>query len=159
MIRDKQPETEEQIIHFLLVEDDEIDAEAVIRAFRHRHPPDRFVHVRDGVEAFYALRGEQGYRRIPYPFVILLDLNLPRMNGLEFLQQLRQDSELRHSIVFILTTSNRAEDVRAAYQEQVAGYILKATAGQNFTNLVDLLDMYWRVIEFPPAWHARPASS
>jgi DNA-binding NarL/FixJ family response regulator len=76
------------------------------------------------------------------------------MNGLEFLHQLRQDAELRHSVVFILTTSNRAEDVRAAYEEQIAGYILKATAGQNFTNLVQLLDIYRRVVEFPPVLRA-----
>jgi CheY-like chemotaxis protein len=106
--------------------------------------------VPDGIEALKALRGTDGYEPLPRPYMILLDLNLPRMNGLEFLQTLRQDDHLKRSIVFVLTTSDRHEDMVAAYDKQVAGYFLKSRAGEDFMNVVDMLDAYWRVVEFPP---------
>ncbi len=138
-----------QNVHMLLVEDDEVDAEAVVRAFRKQKIGNPFTIVPDGIEAFNALRGDGGYRRVPRPYLILLDINMPRMNGVEFLQELRQDVELKQSIVFVITTSNRDEDVVAAYNEQVAGYILKSRVGEDFINLITMLDMYWRIVEFP----------
>ena len=72
------------------------------------------------------------------------------MNGIEFLQQLRTDTALRRSIVFVLTTSNREEDRLAAYNEQIAGYVLKSSAGEDFRNIITLLDFYYGVVEFPP---------
>jgi CheY-like chemotaxis protein len=138
-----------QIVHMLLVEDDEVDAEAVVRAFRKQKISNPFTIVPDGIEAFNALRGEGGYARITRPYLILLDINMPRMNGVEFLQELRQDVELRQSIVFVITTSSRDEDVLAAYNEQIAGYILKSIVGEDFTNLITMLEMYWRIVEFP----------
>lgn len=138
-----------QTIHILLVEDDEVDAEAVVRAFRKQKIANPFTIVPDGIEAFNALRGEGGQQRLPRPYLILLDINMPRMNGVEFLQTLRQDEELKQSIVFVITTSNRDEDVVAAYNEQIAGYILKSRVGEDFVNLIAMLDMYWRIVEFP----------
>jgi CheY-like chemotaxis protein len=136
-------------VHILLVEDDEVDAEAILRGFRSQRLVNPFTIVPDGIEAFNALRGEGGHARLPRPYMILLDINMPRMNGIEFLQALRQDPELKQSIVFVLTTSNRDEDIMAAYNEQIAGYLLKARAGRDFVDLVSLLDAYWRVVEFP----------
>ncbi len=138
-----------QSIQLLLVEDDEVDAEAVVRAFRKQKIGNSFTIVPDGIEALHALRGEGGYARVPRPYLILLDINMPRMNGLEFLQELRQDVELRQSVVFVITTSSRDEDVVAAYNEQIAGYILKSRVGEDFINLITMLDMYWRIVEFP----------
>lgn len=138
-----------QSVHILLVEDDEIDAEAVVRAFKKQRIANNCTIVSDGVEAMKVLRGEGGYPRIPRPYLILLDINMPRMNGLEFLQRLRQDPELKRSIVFMLTTSQRDEDIMAAYNEQIAGYILKSKAGEHFVDLINMLDSYWRVVEFP----------
>jgi DNA-binding NarL/FixJ family response regulator len=71
------------------------------------------------------------------------------MNGLQFIQALRADADLRHSIAFILTTSKREEDKMAAYDLNVAGYIVKETAGQDFLNLANLVDSYWRIVEIP----------
>jgi CheY-like chemotaxis protein len=139
-----------QSFHILLVEDDDVDAEVVIRAFRRKQISNPFTIVPNGIEALNALRGEGGRPRIPRPFVILLDINMPRMNGLEFLHTLRQDPELRRSIVFILTTSNSDEDKVAAYNEQIAGYLLKANAGEDFMNVIRLLDSYQCAVEFPP---------
>src|SRR4051794_22973039 len=98
-----------QPVHILLVEDDYIDAENIIRFFQHHHVTNPYTHVIDGVDALNVLRGEGGYARLPRPYLILLDINMPRMNGLEFLQALRRDPELKRSVVFVLTTSTRDE--------------------------------------------------
>lgn len=137
-------------VHLLLIEDDQVDAEAIQRALRQQRIANPFIVVPDGVEALKALRGEDGYDPVPRPYLILLDLNMPRMNGIEFLQAIRQDPELQRSIVFVLTTSDREEDKLAAYEEHVAGYILKSRAGEDFLEVVKLLRTYWRIVEFPP---------
>ena len=137
-------------VHILLVEDDEVDAEAIQRAFRQQRIANPFTVLPDGVEALRALRGEEGATAIPRPYIVLLDINMPRMNGIEFLQALREDPDLQRSIVFVLTTSNRDEDKMAAYNGHVAGYILKSRAGEDFLEVIKLLRSYWRIIEFPP---------
>ena len=82
-------------VHILLVEDDEIDAEAVVRAFRRQKIANPLTIVQDGIEALNALRGEGGHKKLLSPYIILLDINLPRMNGIEFLQALRTDPVLK----------------------------------------------------------------
>ena len=136
-------------VHVLLVDDDEVDAEAVVRAFRKLNIANPITIVSNGHEALNALRGEGGYEPIPSPYIVLLDINMPRMNGLEFLQVLRQDPDLKRSIVFILTTSSNDEDILAAYEAHVAGYILKTRAGEQFLELPQMMQRYWRVVEFP----------
>lgn len=140
----------DQPVHILLVEDDEVDAEAIVRAFRKQKIQHPITIVPDGFEALNVLRGEAGHSLLPSPYLILLDLNMPRMNGIEFLHILRQDPELCCSIVFVLTTSDSNKDKLAAYNAQIAGYLLKQQAGENFVNLMDMLNVYWRIIEFPP---------
>jgi CheY-like chemotaxis protein len=136
-----------QIIHILLVEDDEIDAENVMRAFKRQKIANPLTHVRDGVEALSALRGEGGYASLPRPYIILLDINMPRMNGIEFLTAIRQDDELQRSVVFVITTSSQDEDKMAAYNKQIAGYILKTRAGDDFMGVLTLLNNYQIVVE------------
>ena len=138
-----------QHIHILLVEDDEIDAEAIMRGFYAQKIANPFTLVSDGIEALAVLRGENGQPRLPRPYMILLDINMPRMNGLEFLEVVRSDPELAQSVVFVLTTSNRDEDMMNAYNHQIAGYLLKSRAGKDFVDLIALLDSYWRIVEFP----------
>jgi len=138
------------IINILLVEDDEVDAEAVVRAFRRQKIANPLTIVRDGLEALEALRGEAGHPKLSYPYIILLDINMPRMNGIEFLQALRNDTGLKQSVVFVLTTSNRDEDKMSAYDQQVAGYLLKSRTGTDFDDLISLLSYYQEVVEFPP---------
>jgi CheY-like chemotaxis protein len=95
------------------------------------------------------LKGINGKERAPSPLLLLVDLNLPRMNGLQLVQALRADEDLRHSIAFILSTSKREEDRMAAYDLNVAGYIVKETAGYDPHSLVDLVDSYRRIVELP----------
>ena len=136
-------------VNILLVEDHAIDAEAIERAFRDARIANPIYVARDGVEALAALRGD-GAKPIPRPYLILLDLNMPRMNGIEFLRELREDEQLKSSIVFVLTSSDDDRDKSAAYKRQIAGYMVKSRAGEDFMDLIKLLDHYWRVIEFPP---------
>ena len=134
----------------LLVEDDEIEAEAIRRSFRKYHLPNTITVAPDGLAALELLHGTAMGGSAYHPNLILLDLNMPRMSGLEFLDMLRQDPLLRRNIVFVLTTSNREEDKVAAYDRQVAGYLVKSHLGDDFVRLTQLLDTYWQVIEFPP---------
>lgn len=134
----------------LLVDDDPIDVEAIERAFRRAKIANPIVSVSDGLEAIQKLRGSGSGAPLERPYLVLLDLNMPRMNGIEFLEELRSDPQLRDSVVFVLTTSDDDRDKVAAYDKQVAGYIVKTKVGEDFIRLTSLLDHYWRVIELPP---------
>jgi len=133
-------------VSILLVDDDIVDAEAITRAVRREKILNNIVHVSNGLEAIDALRDSTIIGR---PRFVLLDLNMPRMNGIEFLKYIREDSELRQEIVFVLTTSDLDEDKVAAYGSNVAGYILKDKVGEDFEKLLGLIDSFWRIVEFP----------
>lgn len=142
--------TDSSTVTILLVEDDQIDAEAIQRAFRRAKIVNPLVVLSDGLQALSCLRGEGPTPPPPRPYLILLDLNMPRMNGIEFLDALRKDPSLHDSIVFVLTTSDDDRDKLAAYEQHVAGYMVKARAGEDFMKLIGMLDHYWRVVELPP---------
>jgi len=136
-------------LNILLVEDDDGDAKAVERAFRNSAIANPILRAIDGIEALEMIRGDNGKIKPPQPYLLLVDLNMPRMGGIALVRALREDASLRHAVVFMLTTSKREEDKIAAYNLNVAGYILKETAGQDFLNLVRLMDCYWRIVELP----------
>jgi CheY-like chemotaxis protein len=137
-------------VQILLVDDNDVDVEAVQRAFARHRIANPIAVARDGLDALDVLRGTAGRPALPRPFLILLDLSMPRMNGVEFLDVLRADPLLRDTIVFVLTTSSSDEDKVASYHHNVAGYIVKSEVGEGFVRLVTLLDHYWRIVEFPP---------
>ena len=139
----------EETPHILLVEDDDIDAEAIERLFQKQNAAYSLHRASDGVEALRCLRGEQGREKLPRPYLILLDLNLPKLNGIEFLEEIRKDGELRDSIVFVLTTSDLDRDKVAAYEKNVAGYLVKSRIGDASIGIVTLLEHYRRLVEFP----------
>jgi CheY-like chemotaxis protein len=136
-------------LHVILVEDDEIDAEAIERAFKALGVAIKTSRFVDGRAAIDALRGPWGKQLQNEPHLILLDLNMPRMNGLAFLDELRNEPVLRRSIVFALTGSDQDEDKAAAYDRRVAGYLVKSTLGHDYSALRELLDVYYQAIEFP----------
>ena len=105
--------------------------------------------VHDGLEALAVLRGDEGPAPVNRPNIIVLDLNMPRMSGIEFLDQLRADPALHDLIVFVLTTSDAPRDKREAYQRNVAGYLVKSISGQGFAETVDMLGRFVRLVDLP----------
>ncbi len=136
-------------VNILLVDDDKVDRMAVRRSFRELKIANPVIEASNGIEALERLRGENGYEQVPSPCLILLDLNMPRMGGIEFLEVLRSDPALRRMVVFVMTTSAAEEDRMQAYDKNVAGYILKQRLGQDFIELIGMLELYWRVVQFP----------
>ena len=136
-------------INILLAEDDEVDVMAVKRAFQTMKIANPLFVVNDGIEALEILRGTNGRTRLPRPFIILLDLNMPRMGGLEFLDELRKDPELHSSVVFVMTTSADEQDRISAYEKNIAGYVLKHSVAHSFMDAISMLEHYWRVVELP----------
>jgi len=139
----------ERAVTILLVDDDKVDAMAVKRSFRHLQIANPLIMAHNGIEALEQLRGQNGHEKLAPPYLILLDLNMPRMDGIEFLGELRSDPLLRHTLVFVMTTSAAAEDRTRAYEKNVAGYLLKHRAGDSFLDSMSMLKNYWRMIEFP----------
>ena len=136
-------------IRILLVEDDDGDAKAVERTFLKARIANPIVRALDGFEAMEILKGTDQQPRLEPPYLLLVDLNMPRMNGIQLATAIREDPELHDTIIFMLTTSNRAEDKQAAYSLNVTGYILKEKAGEDFLKLFSLVDSYWRIVEMP----------
>ncbi|MDC0659708.1 response regulator [Leisingera sp. SS27] len=140
-------------LNILLVDDDDGDAKAVRRAFRKANIANHITRAVDGIDALGILRGSSGKTRLSPPYVILADINMPRMNGIDLVSELRNDPLLHNAVVFFLTTSNDQQDITAAYNLNAAGYIAKETAGRDFLQLVNMMDRYWRIIEPPVAPH------
>jgi CheY-like chemotaxis protein len=136
---------DERELHILLVDDDEVDVMNVQRAFEKSHITNP-VHVAgNGIEALALLRsGTIGPRRL-----VLLDLNMPRMNGIELLRHLRADPVLKPTCVVVLTTSNEERDKVDAYDLNVAGYLLKPVTFGSFVEVMLALNKYWTLVEMP----------
>lgn len=134
-------------LDIILVEDDDGDAKAIRRALSKVRIANPVSRVTDGVEALELLRGQSGHP--PERYILLVDLNMPRMNGLELLHELRADPILKRAVVFMLTTSHDERDRMAAYDQQVAGYIQKSNVGRDFLNLISTLNNYWRIVDLP----------
>lgn len=136
---------------FLLVEDDDVDVMHMKRSFKKLKIANPIVVANDGIEAMDMLLGRNGHEAMSKPYIVLLDLNMPRMNGLEFMKTIRADPTLKSTVIFVLTTSNDEQDKFKAYENHVAGYIVKSEAGQSFLDALGMLDRYWRVVELPAA--------
>ena len=126
----------------LLVDDDDVATEGVLRSFRKLGINCNTVTAEDGVVALEILRNEHPSRHLRSPFLVLLDLNMPRMDGFQFLEVLRKDPALKQTVVFVLTTSARDTDRARAYNENVAGFMVKSAVGPQFSLLASFLDKY-----------------
>lgn len=139
-------------MNILLVDDDSVDRMAIIRGFRKEKVACTFVECENGQEALDILRGKGRQPPPPRPFITLLDINMPVMNGFEYLHAVRMeedDKAIRDSIIFVLTTSAAEEDKRQAYENGVAGYIVKSDFESGFSNIVNMLDAYDSIVQYP----------
>lgn len=140
------PPTATRMLNILLVEDDEVDVMNVRRAFQKHHIANPLFVAGNGLEALAQLRDGTVPRERR---LVLLDLNMPRMNGIEFLRALRADPELAVTPVVVLTTSNDDRDKVEAYHLNVAGYLLKPVTFGNFCEVMAALNKYWTLVELP----------
>jgi CheY-like chemotaxis protein len=136
----------EKMLNILLVEDDQVDVMNVKRAFDRNRISNPLFVAGDGVEGLEMLRSGNipDERRL-----VLLDLNMPRMNGIEFLRELRADKDLHLTPVVVLTTSDDERDKIDAYNLNVAGYLLKPVTFVNFVETMAALNKYWALVELP----------
>ncbi len=129
----------------LLAEDDHVDALTVTRALRDLHVTNKLYITRNGEEALAFLKDESNDR----PGIILLDLNMPKMNGIEFLQVIKKDENFRRIPVVVLTTSREEQDKLESFDLGVAGYMIKPVDYKKFVEVVRTIDLYWTLSELP----------
>ncbi len=143
-----------QPIHILLVEDNEGDVELIERAFQDGGPPCHISIVNNGMEAmdFLYKRGE--YVHAPTPRLILLDLNMPRMDGKKFLETVKVDTRLRTIPVVMLTSSQSPSDIRDCYERQASCYVVKPFNGKEFADTVRLVINFWTILGQLPQMEA-----
>jgi len=137
------------MINILMVEDDEVDIMNVRRAFKKNNVTNPLHVTNNGIEALEYLKEIDEKAPLKMPKIILLDLNMPKMGGIEFLRELRKIEHLKTISVFVMTTSNEDNDKVEAYNLNVAGYILKPLSMDQFMDVVSTLNSYWKLCEFP----------
>ena len=129
----------------LLVEDDQVDMMTVIRALKEFHVTNQVVHLENGEDALNYLRDGNSEK----PCIILLDLNMPVMNGIEFLKAVKDDEQLRRIPVLVLTTSVEQQDRLSSFNFNVAGYVSKPVDYRQFVEVMRTIDAYWTISEMP----------
>jgi CheY-like chemotaxis protein len=138
---------EPKLLNIMIVDDDNVDIMSLQRAFKKNNMANPLFIANDGVEALDMLRGTNGKEKIvPTPKIIISDINMPKMNGLEFIKELRADKDLHAISVFVLTTSNDDKDRIEAHNHNVAGYIIKPINMESFIRAVSVLHNYWQLV-------------
>lgn len=140
-----------EILTLMLVEDDDVDAEAVGRALARVRIANPHVRAHDGIEALDMLRGTNGAAKVPAPVMLLVDIRMPRLDGIGLIKAVRADPTLTRTVIFVLTTSDSDRDRMAAYDAHVAGYILKSDTHEEIMSLTKMLEHYLLIVVPPPA--------
>ncbi|MFT5834886.1 MAG: CheY-like chemotaxis protein [Cognaticolwellia sp.] len=130
--------------YILLVEDDEVDRMTVKRAIKKLKIPNDLVTAENGEEALDLLHSSK-----ELPWFILMDINMPRMNGLELLKIMKSDERLKIIPIIMLTTSAQDEDRYESFQNSVAGYVIKPVEFQDFMDAIDRIHKYWIMVDSP----------
>ena len=134
----------------LVIDDSALYRQAIQNAIHDMPEVSVVGFAKNGIEALEMLTGTNGHEKlVPRPSVILLDLNMPQMNGHEFLQELRSDPELKPISVYVLSTSGDDKDRMEAFEKNVAGYILKPLTLEDYVEAINTLNKYWQLTELP----------
>lgn len=139
----------ESAVTFLVVEDDKVDFMNFERTMKSLNIYNPTVRAEDGVFALNMLRGEDGAEKISGEVIVFLDINLPRMGGIEFLKQLRADETFKNTMVFIMSTSESNEDLVNTHKYDISGYITKSDAEGGIKEAFDDIDFQWTVSGLP----------
>ncbi len=134
-----------KVISVLVVEDDEVDFKLLMRSFSQRKISNSIVRAKDGLDAWEKIQTGE----IQKPFIVLLDLNMPRMNGQELLNEIRNDPEYKGTVVFLMTTSMDQKDINQVFSKQAAGYFLKDNVQGSIDKMVETIDGYWQIAVLP----------
>lgn len=135
-------------VTFMVVDDDDVAIMGMKRAIRKLDLANPIEIARNGEEALTLLRQTEG-AGVQRPYIVTLDLNMPRMGGLEFLEEVRKDPNLHDAIIFVVTTSDAPRDIAAAYSRNIAGYIVKDNAYETLKSALDLLRKYTGIVKLP----------
>lgn len=138
-------------VTILVVDDDQIDVRLTKRALLKSGVGNRVVVAKDGVDALGLLRSADTSGLDPAKTLVLVDLNMPRMNGIELLRELRRDPDFCRMVAFVISTSDAPRDLLAAYEQQVAGYLLKDAVDGGGNKGMALVREFLEVVRFPPA--------
>ncbi|WP_420862340.1 response regulator [Algirhabdus cladophorae] len=141
------PKTKE--VRFLIVDDDRVSIMALQRSLRKLRIVNELEIAKDGLEALSILNASVEAEGRLLPYIVILDLNMPRMNGFEFLEKIRSDPMLNKLIIFVLTTSDTPRDVSSAYEKNVAGYIVKDNPKETLWQALEMINAYSRLVEMP----------
>ena len=140
-------------VQILLVEDSAADAEMTINALKKNNLANKLLHVKDGAEAldFIFAQGEYSHRNIEdKPKVILLDLKMPKVNGLEVLQKIRADERTKTIPIVVLTSSKEDPDIKKCYDLGVNSYVVKPVEFDEFQKAISNLGLYWMIVNQHP---------
>ena len=119
------------------------------RMLRGQRIANELHRVSDGLVTLDLLRGKNSHISVEKLYIVLLDINMPRMSGFEFLEEVRHDDNLRHSVIFVFSTSETDQDRKVAYDKNMDGYIVKSDIESGFTNVINMLECYWKIVTLP----------
>lgn len=134
------------IVDVLIIDDDDVDQMLARRKLSTKY---RIVEAGDGEEALAILRGKHESKSLNRPYIVLLDINMPNMDGLEFLDELRDDPNLSKTVVFVLTSSEDPYEIEGAYSRHISGYLSKSRISSSFEEIIMLLDAVANAVLFP----------
>ena len=134
----------------LLVEDNEDDIDLTLRALKRHHIANKVIVARDGVEAIILLFEESSVFSVELPSVVVLDLNMPKMGGLDVLRRIRSEPRTRELPVVVLTTSDEERDIVESYKLGANSYVRKPVEFEAFENAIQHLGLYWLILNVPP---------
>lgn len=140
-------------VEVLLVEDNSGDAEMTIRALKKNNLANKLLHVKDGAEAldFIFAQGIYDDRQVEdTPKIILLDLKMPKINGIEVLEKIKSDARTKNIPVVMLTSSKEDPDIQQCYNLGVNGYVVKPVEFDEFSKAISQLGLYWMIVNQPP---------